>query len=359
MLGIMPRKTPKTKIRTEDSEILSRWIKSRTLPKQTVDRAKMILDSAEGKQVQQIANELQTYPNKIIYWRKRYIEYGLKGLQDKPRSGRPAIYDDKFRNKILKLLGKSPPKGLASWDGPALAKKLNAPVDAVWKILRNEGINLQRQRSWCISTDKDFAGKAADIVGLYLAPPINAIVLCIDEKPSIQALERKTGYIMTDNGRVVRAYRSTYKRHGTLNLFASLEVSTGKIIGKVTETKKRDDFQKFMSDVVAEYSSDQQLHVILDNYCTHKKNEEWLAQNRNVHFHYTPTSASWLNQVEIWFSIFSRKALRGASFASPSELRQRIEDFIERYNPDSKPFKWRKREVIGSQLKDTIENLIV
>ena len=185
---------------------------------------------------------------------------------------------------------------------------------------------------------------------------MNAIVLCVDEKPSIQALERKTGFIKTDNGKVVRAYKSTYKRHGTLNLFAALEVSTGTIKGKITEEKKRIDFQKFMDEVVAEYSSDQEIHVVLDNYCTHKKNEQWLARNKNVYFHFTPTSASWLNQVEIWFGIFSRKALRGASFASPQQLRQRIEDYINRYNPDSKPFKWRKREVKGAQLKDTIAN---
>lgn len=189
-------------------------------------------------------------------------------------------------------------------------------------------------------------------------PPLNAIVLSVDEKPSIQALERKTGFIKTNDGKVVRAYKSTYKRHGTLNLFAVLEVSTGTIKGKVTEAKKREDFQSFMDEIVAEYSPDQEIHVVLDNYCTHKKNEEWLATHKNVHFHFTPTSASWLNQVEIWFSIFTRKALRGASFASPQELRQRIEDFIARYNSDSKPFKWRKREVKGTQIKDTIENLI-
>ena len=354
----MPRKTPKIEIPPKDREILIIRVRSRTLPKQMVDRAKMILDSGHGKPVKQIAEELQTYPNKVIYWRKRYIEYGLNGLKDKPRSGRPKLYGDEFRNNVLALLGEPPPKGLAAWDGPALSKELNAPVDAIWNVLRNEGIHLQRQRSWCISTDKEFASKAADIVGLYLDPPMNAIVVCVDEKPGIQALERKTGYIMTDHGRVVRAYRSTYKRHGTLNVFAALEVSTGKISGKVTETKKREDFQEFMDSVVSEYSPDQQLHVVLDNYCTHKKNEEWLEAHQNVHFHYTPTSASWLNQVEIWFGIFSRKALRGASFTSPGELKQRIEDFIERYNPDSKPFKWRKREVVGSQLRDNIANLI-
>jgi len=358
-LGIMPRKTPRIQIQQEDKTTLLARANSRTLPKQTVDRAKIVLDSELGRPVKQIAQELNTYPNKVIYWRQKYVKKGLEGLNDNPRSGRPAIYDEAFRDSVLKLLGKPPPKGLSAWDGPELAKELNVKTDAVWKVLRKEGISLQRQRSWCISTDKDFASKAADIVGLYLAPPLNALVLCVDEKPSIQALERKTGFIKTDSGKIVRAYKSTYKRHGTLNLFAALEVSTGSIQGKVTKEKKRVDFQNFMDEVVAEYSSNQELHVILDNYCTHKKNEEWLARNKNVHFHFTPTSASWLNQVEIWFGIFSRKALRGASFTSPQELRQRIVDYIKRYNPDSKPFKWRKREVKGAQLKDNIGNLTI
>ena len=317
----------------------------------------MILESAAGKPVKQIAQELTTYPNKVIYWRQRYVANGLAGLQDQPRSGRPPKYGAPFRTDLLKVLGNPPPPGLALWDGPALAEELEVPVDAVWKVLRKEGINLQRHRSWCISADANFASKAADIVGLYLAPPVNAIVLCVDEKPSIQALERKTGYIKTESGKVIRAYQSTYKRHGTLNLFAALEVATGKIQGKVTQEKKRTDFQAFLDDIVGEYSPDQELHVVLDNYSTHKKNDEWLACHNNVHFHFTPTSASWLNQVEIWFGIFSRKALRGASFASPHQLRQRIEDFIKRYNPNAKPFKWRKREVKGSQLKDNIANL--
>jgi transposase len=353
----MPRKTPKIEISKTDKETLLRRASSRTLPKQSVDRAKMILDCETGKPVKQIAQELNTYPNKIIYWRGRYLKQGLDAINDSPRSGRPPKYGEIFRNRVLDLLGKPPPKGLSTWDGPTLSKELCAPVDAVWKVLRKEGINLQRQRSWCISTDVNFASKAADLVGLYLDPPLNAIVLCVDEKPSIQALERKMGYIKTDSGKIIRAYKSTYKRHGTLNLFAALEVSTGKIHGKVTDAKKRLDFQNFMDEIVAEYSPDQELHVVMDNYSTHKKNEMWLARNKNVHFHFTPTSASWLNQVEIWFGIFSRKALRGASFTSPQELRQRIEDFIERYNPDSKPFKWRKREVKGAQIKDNIDNL--
>ncbi len=353
----MPRPTPKIEISPEDRQTLTRWANSRTLARQTVDRAKMILASEKGEPVEQIARELGTYPNKVIYWRRRYNEEGLEGLQDKSRSGRPPQYDEAFRNRVLSLISKPAPAGLSGWDGPSIANELGVKAGAVWKILRKEGIHLQRRRSWCVSTDKDFAAKAADIVGLYLDPPLNAIVICVDEKPSIQALERKTGFIRTDNGKIVRAYKSTYKRHGTLNLFAALEVATGKIRGKVTEAKKREHFQEFMDGVVAEYSPEQDIHVILDNYCTHKKNDEWSAKNKNVYFHFTPTSASWLNQVEIWFGIFSRKSLRGASFKNSEELRQRIEDFIERYNPECKPFKWRKREVKGAQIKDNIGNL--
>ncbi len=143
----------------------------------------------------------------------------------------------------------------------------------------------------------------------------------VDEKPSIQALERKTGYIMTENGRIVRAYKSTYKRHGTLNLFGALEVGTGKVIGKVTKTKKRNDFQLFLDEVVSEYTADQDIHVILDNYCTHKNNDTWLEKYSNVHFHYTPTSASWLNQVEIWFGIFIPKNTSGRLFYKPCSIK--------------------------------------
>lgn len=179
----------------------------------------------------------------------------------------------------------------------------------------------------------------------------------MDEKPSIQALERATGYVETDDGKIVRGFKSTYKRHGTLNLFAALKVATGHVTSRITETKRREDFLSFMDAVVAETPDGKELHVILDNYCTHKKCDAWLAQHPNVHFHFTPTSASWLNQVEIWFGILSRKALRGASFKNVAALRQAIEEFVATYNPTASPFRWRKREVRGSQLRNTIVNL--
>jgi hypothetical protein len=224
-------------------------------------------------------------------------------------------------------------------------------------VLRKEGICLARQRSWCVSTDPEFSAKAADIIGLYLNPPQNALVLSVDEKPSIQALERTTGYVETDSGKIVRGFKSTYKRHGTLNLFAALEVATGAIHTQTTVQKRRLEFLEFMDQVMADVSENREIHVILDNYCIHKRNDPWLNTHPNVHFHFTPTSASWLNQVEIWFGILSRKALRGANLKSVEELRHAIEAFVAAYGPKAKPFVWRKREVKGSQLRNTIVNL--
>jgi transposase len=201
------------------------------------------------------------------------------------------------------------------------------------------------------------AAKAADVIGLYLNPPQNALVLSVDEKPSIQALERARGYVQTSSGKIVQGMKSTYKRHGTINLFAALEVATGIIRGKTTPTKKRADFQAFMEEVIAGQPAERQIHVILDNLSTHKRNDEWLAAHPNVTFHFTPTSASWLNQVEIWFGIFQRKALRNASFASIDQLVGAIRDFTAAYNENAAPFVWRKREVKGSQLRNTIVNL--
>lgn len=163
--------------------------------------------------------------------------------------------------------------------------------------------------------------------------------------------------VVREHGQTVRGCKSTYKRHGTLNLFAALQVATGAITTCKTTLKRRVEFLHFMDQIVADAPPEREVHVILDNYCTHKKCDNWLAQHPNVHFHFTPTSASWLNQVEIWFSIMSRKALRGASFRSVAELGQAIDAFIAAYNPTAKPFKWRKREVKGTQLRNTIVNL--
>ena len=350
------RKAPEIEIKPKDFKILTKRAKSRTEPKQVVERAKIILLCHKGKPVKEIAEIMHTYPNKVIEWRNRYESKGINGLYDKPRSGKPREYVG-LRDKVLKKLGSPVPKGYGRWDAPLLAKELECSQHAIWRVLKKDEISLVRQRSWCISTDKEFIPKAADIIGLYLNPPLKAIVICVDEKPSIQALERKTGYIQTSDGKIQRAYKSTYKRNGTLNLFAALNVATGNIKTKSTKYKKREDFIKYMDEVVKEYEKDQEIHVILDNYSTHKRNEKWLAINPNVYFHFTPTYASWLNQIEIWFGIFSRKSLRGASFKNTEELKDQIETYVTNYNKDCRPFKWRKREVKGSQIKNNIENL--
>jgi transposase len=331
--------------------------RSRTEEARMVERAKIVLGCLDGKRNDEIGRELGVRPNTVGLWRKRFAAGGLAGLRDRARPGKTPKYGAALRLRVLGQLELPPPKGLSGWDGGSLAAALGVSDDAVWRVLRKDGVQLRRHRSWCVSTDPQFAAKAADIIGLYLSPPDNALVLSIDEKPTIQALERATGYVQTSSGKVVRGLKSTYKRHGTINLFAALNVATGIIQGKTTQTKKRVDFQAFMDEVVADLPKDREIHVILDNLCTHKKNDEWLAAHPNVTFHFTPTSASWLNQIEIWFGIFSRKALANASFRNVTQLTQAIQDFIDVHNQKAAPFVWRKREVKGAQLRNTIVNL--
>jgi transposase len=319
----------------------------------------MVLGCLDGKRIIDIAAELGEQEGVIIKWRNRFAANGISGLFDAHRSGKPVTYGDEWKAMVLKKLEEKPPDDLARWDGPTLAAVLGTSEDAVQRFLQKEGIQLARIRTWCISTDPEFTAKAADIVGLYLNPPENAIVLCIDEKPGMQALSRKTGYIRTSNGKIVRAVKSTYKRNGTQNLFAALEVATGIIHGQTTKTKKRVDFLAFMDGLLKELPSGENVHyhAILDNYCIHKRCDNWLSVNPNVTFHFTPTSASWLNMVEIWFNILSRKILRGASFDTASALSDAIMGYIKAYNDTAEPFVWKKREVKGSQIKDNLSNL--
>lgn len=354
----MPRHAAPLDCSAEVRAELTAMSRSRKEESRMVERACIVLACVEGKEIQQVARETGASIPTVSKWRKRFAQAGLAGLRDQPRSGKPPTYDAGFRDRVLALLEQTPPAGLGHWDGREVARELGASVHAVWRLLRREGIYLQRLRTWCVSTDPEFAPNAAEVVGLYLNPPLNALVLSVDEKPSIQAIQRPSGYVETDSGAVVRAMKSTYKRNGTLNLFAALEIATGQIHAQTTEQKKREDFRRFLDGVVAELPSDKEIHVILDNYSTHKRNDDWLAKyDGRIQFHFTPTSASWLNQIEIWFGLLTRKALRGASFSSKDQLRSAIEGFVARTNEHPKPFHWRKREVKGSQLRNTIVNL--
>jgi len=205
-------------------------------------------------------------------------------------------------------------------------------------------IDLDGSKSWCERDDAEFTTKAADVVGLYLAPPEDAIVLCVDEKPSIQALERAQGYLKLPNGRALSGHSHDYKRHGTTTLFAALDLATGKVEATHKKRRRRVEFLAFMDQIVALHPG-KEIHAVLDNLNTHKRNEAWLVVNPNVRFHFTPTRASWLKQVEIWFSILAGKSLRGASFTSVTQLRQHIDDFVAAYNTKAVPFAWTKKQV--------------
>ena len=354
----MPRHAAPLECSDEVRAELMVMSRSRAQEARLVERARVVLACLDGKEIRQVAKDLDFSIPTVSKWRKRFGQRGLSGLRDEPRSGKPLTYGAAFRDRVLELLEQAPPAGLSHWDGPSVAEKLNASVHAVWRVLRKEGIYLQRLRTWCVSTDPEFAPKAAEVVGLYLNPPLNALVLSVDEKPSIQAIQRPSGYVETDSGAVVRAMKSTYKRNGTLNLFAALEIASGQVHAQTTEQKKREDFRRFLDAVIAELPVDKDIHVILDHYSTHKRNEDWLAKYEGrVYFHFTPTSASWLNQVEIWFGLLTRQSLRGASFANKDQLRTAIQAFVARTNANPKPFHWRKREVKGSQLRNTIVNL--
>ena len=263
----------------------------------------------------------------------------------------PRRYDATTERRVLRQLDERPPAGYAMWNGALVAKAMgDVSPDAVWRILRRHQIHLQRRHSWCESTDPEFAPKAADIVGLYLAPPENAVVLSVDEKPHIQALERAQGYLRLPSGEALRGFGHEYTRHGTSTLFAALEVATGQVRAGHYQRRRRRDFLHFMNDVIGHYP-DREIHVILDNLNTHKpKHDRWLAQHPRVHFHFTPTRASWLNQIECWFSILSRATLRGASFTDVQQLRTAIDHFLEAYNPTAAPFEWHKTVVYPKRL---------
>ena len=354
----MPRHAPRLECAAETRAELLAMSRSRSEEVRLAERARIVLACLDSKEIQQVAAELGLSVPTVSKWRRRFAEQGVKGLRDLPRSGKPVKFGAEFRDRVLALLEHAPPPGQAQWDGPAVAERLGASVHAVWRVLRREGIYLQRLRTWCVSTDPEFATKAAEVVGLYLNPPLNALVISVDEKPSIQAIQRPSGYVETDSGAIVRALKSTYKRNGTLNLFAALEIASGQVHAQTTDQKKREDFRRFLDSVIAELPAEKEIHVIVDNYSTHKRNADWLEKYQGrVQFHFTPTSDSWLNQVEIWFGLLTRKVLRGASFASKDQLRDAIEAFVVKTNQHPNPFHWRKREVKGSQLRNTIINL--
>jgi transposase len=342
----MARSPARIELTTEEEATLRQWLRQGTSEQRLVERARVILLSHEGLTVEKIAERLTTRTARVSKWRQRFAQNRMAGLSDAPRSGKPSKYTEDTEKRVLKMLDQSPPKGFSQWNGKLLAQALqDVSEDQVWRILRRRGIQLQRRRSWCITTDPEFGPKAADVVGLYLNPPEKAVVICVDEKPHIQALQRAQGYLRLPDGKAVNGFSHCYKRHGTTTLFAALDVVTGQVKAGHYARRRRREFLDFMNQVVSE-NPDREIHVILDNLNTHKpKRDRWLKLHPRVHMHYTPTCSSWLNQVECWFSIMSRAALRGASFTSPRQLRDAIDAFVQVYNENAAPFEWSKAVV--------------
>lgn len=346
------------KLTVEEKQKLEETMRMRTAPFRAVQRARLILLAAEGMENKAIAREVGLSRSMVAQWRQRFADYRIGGLNDAPRSGKKPRYGKDMERRILALLDTDPPAGYGSWTGTLVAHQLgDVSSDHVWRVLRCHGIHLQRRHSWCISTDPEFTQKAADIVGLYLEPPDGAVVISVDEKPAIQALERAQGWLRLPDGQALRGFGHEYKRHGTTTLFAALEIATGMVkVGHYLRRRRR-EFLDFMNQVAAQYPG-KELHVILDNSKTHKpKHDRWLAKHPAVHFHYTPTHASWINQVECWFSILWRQALRGLSVTSHRQLRRAIDAFIEAYSQNAHPFEWTKNIVHHGNLKHKYSQL--
>lgn len=352
---------PATLIVLNDAErtVLERMVRGAKTERRMTERARIVLEAAKGGATTHIATALGLTAATVSKWRIRFARDRVEGLRDAPRSGQPVRYGRKAERRILAMLDEPPPSGYATWNGRLVSQALgDVPEHHVYAVLRKHGIQLQRRRSWCISTDPEFAAKAADVVGLYLDPPENALVLSVDEKPHIQALARAQGYLKLPSGRAVTGFAHEYKRNGTTTLFAALNVVTGKVKAGHYQRRRRVDFLDFMNQVIAEHP-DRDIHVILDNLNIHKTTHDgWLEKHPHVHFHYTPTHASWLNQIEVWFSILSRSALRGASFNSVAELRSAIDRFIDAYNPTAAPFQWQHKTIRQTKLEPSYANLL-
>jgi transposase len=348
----------KITVKQVERDQLNSWVRSSTTEQRLAFRARVVLRLADNASIASCARDERTTALTVRKWRDRFLAQRLSGLVDAARPGKPRTYGESTERRILALLDEPPPEGYARWNGTLLAQALgDVSHDHVWRVLREHRISLERRHSWCVSTDPEFAAKAADIVGLYLNPPEHAVVLCMDEKPSIQALERAQGWLRLPNGKALTGFSHCYKRHGTTTLFAAIEVATGLVKTGHYKRRRRREFLDFMNEVVDQYPK-REIHVVLDNLNTHKpKRDLWLARHPNVHFHFTPTYSSWLNQVEVWFSLLSRHALTGASFTDTHQVRAQIDAFTRAHNHTAAPFEWTKTVVHQKVPKAYVSNL--
>jgi transposase len=325
----------------ETKEQLISITRSRALPHGLVRRAKIILMAGEGYNNKTIAEKVALSPAVIGMWRKRFMQQGLMGLYDEAKPGGPrSITDEQVARLIQKTLNKKPANA-THWSCRAVARETNLSKSTVQRVWKAFGIQPHRQKHFKLSTDPFFVEKVRDIIGLYLSPPDKAMVLCVDEKSQIQALDRTQPMLPLGLG-YVEGVTHDYVRHGTTTLFAALDIASGNVLTQCKKRHRHQEFLAFLRHIDANVPTGMDIHLVVDNYATHKhiKVKNWLAARPHYHVHYTPTYSSWLNQVEIWFNIITQKAIRRGTFRNVKDLIIKIQLFVDQYNKNSKPFMW-------------------
>jgi transposase len=320
---------------------LQAWAASRALPHALVRRAQVILLSVDGLGNNAVAARTGVSHQMVSHWRWRFQQERLAGLYDAPRSGRPRTHDDDEVARLLRTVLKTKPTNATQWSVRSVAAKTGISKSTVQRYFALFGVQPHRTKGFILSTDPFFVEKVRDIVGLYLNPPDHALVLCVDEKSQIQALERRQPNLPLGLG-YVEGVTHNYTRHGTTTLFAALNIQSGDVVAQCKRRHRHQEFLAFLTHLDASVPAGLDVHLILDNYATHKHAavRAWLARHPRYHMHFTPTYASWLNQVERWFGLITQQSIRRASFRSVRELTQRIDTFVARYNRTSHPFAW-------------------
>ena len=339
----MGRPAPIVSLSDDERETLQQWTRRPKTVQSLAQRARFILACAEGQSNIAIAKRFHVTHQTVGKWRTRFLDKRLDGLLDEPRPGTPRRLSDKEVERVLTMTLESTPKNATHWSTRSLAAACglsNASVHRVWRAF---GLAPHRSESFKLSTDPLFIDKVRDIVGLYLDPPDKALVLCVDEKSQIQALDRTQPILPMRPGQAERRSHD-YTRNGTTSLFAALDAKTGKVIGQLHRRHRAQEFRKFLDRIEAEVPPEFDVHLILDNYGTHKTRsiQRWLLKRPRFHLHFTPTSSSWLNLVERWFALLTEQQLRRGVFRSTRGLETTIRNYIDAHNQQPKPFKWTK-----------------
>ena len=325
----------------EQQDQLSGIAHSATLPYALVQRARMILASAEGLTNAAVARRVGVTPQTVGKWRRRFRAAGIQGLHDELRPGRPRTYDDDKVAAVISRALRETPDAATHWSTRTLARAEGIAKSTVQRWFALFGVKPHLAKTFKLSTDPFFIEKVRDIVGLYLNPPDHAMVLCVDQKSQIQALNRTQPTLPMGLG-YVEGYTHDYVRHGTTTLFAALDIATGRVISQCRKRHCHEEFLSFLRLIDREVPAELDIHLVLDNYATHKhaKVKQWLAARPRFHLHFTPTYATWLNQVERWFGLLSQRAIKRGSFRSVADLVRKIQAFIDSYNTSATPFVW-------------------